>query len=127
MNIKDQIKDVQQKIEDLNFQLRVEEAVLERLQNYGSKKKRNSSSKFSGPPKKNSLAAHVLNVLKESNEPKTVEQLVAALKERGVENGSKTGLDILIPSAIARRNDLFARVKRGVYDLKSRVKENPAE
>ena len=123
MSVKEQIEKVNKEIEELKFQLAVKEAVLVCLQDSIVKKGRKRGGKNGAPPKKGSLAARLKEVLSDSEGPKTVGELVTALRDKGVESESKTGLDILIPSAIARRKDIFVTIRRGVYDLKTRAKQ----
>jgi len=127
MSIKEQIEKVKKEVDDLKFKLTVKENVLVCLQDAVTKKSRKQQNKTGAPPKKGSLAAHIKEVLGIAEGPKTVSELVTALKNKGVVSESRTSLDILIPSAIARRKDIFATVRRGVYDLKSRVKESAIE
>ena len=124
MSIKTEIEEVQKKIAKLKEDLRIEEAVLVRLESICAKKRKSARTTPIGPPRKGSLAAHAKNILGKSDGPMSVAELVTELQQKGVEVGGKTGLDTLLPSAIARRPDLFIRLKRGVYDLKSRHKEN---
>ena len=122
MKINDEIEKVQKKINELNLQLTIEKAVLERLQ--GLTKKRRGSRKSSDTPRKDSLAAHLKTILEKSGGPLTVSDLVERLERNGFVSSATVGLNNLVPSALNRRNDIFIRVKRGVYDLKSRQKKS---
>lgn len=124
MSMKDEIEQVKKKIENLKDELRIEEAVLLRLESISAKKRRSPRSNPTGPPRKGSLAAHAKDILSKSDGPMSVPDLVSELQQRGIKVEGKTGLETLIPSAISRRPDLFIRLKRGVYDLKSRHREN---
>ena len=125
MSIKEQISEVQAKVDELKYKLAIEEAVLDRLKFISSpKKSRKPSGRRTGPPRKGSLAARLENVLQEAGCALSVNQLVARLKQTGFASTAKVGLNNLIPSAMVRRPDIFVRVKHGVYDLKSRQKEN---
>jgi len=124
MNIKEQISEVQRKVDDLRYKLAVEEAVLARLKSLSPKKGRKPSGRRSGPPRKGSLAAYLQNVLQEANCALSVNQLVGRVKQAGFVSTANVGLNNLIPSAMVRRPDIFVRVRHGVYDLKSRQKES---
>lgn len=126
INIRNQIEEVEQKIEKLKFQLNVEQAVLTRLKSLGGKKRKGSRRKSSAP-RTGSLAAYLQLVLQEAGCALSVQQLVERVKEKGFTSTANVSLNNLVPSAMARRPDIFIRVSHGVYDLKSRAKENPIE
>ena len=120
MSIKDEIEQVQKKIAELKEDLRIEDAVLKRLESISTKKRKSSRNNPTGPPRKGSLAAHIKAVLGDSERPLSVAEIIEGLKRRGFSSGAEVSLNNLIPSAITRRSDIFYRVRRGVYDLKSR-------
>lgn len=123
MSIREQIVKIKAEIDGLKFKLAVQENVLVCLQDSVGKRNRKRQNKPSSPPKEGSLAAHIKDVLTASEGPMNVEKLVSAISQRV----QKENLALLIPPAIARRKDIFETVQRGVYDLKSRVKENVIE
>ena len=124
-NIADEIEQVEKKIDELNIQLRIEKAVLSRLKAIGGKKQ--ASAKGHKALKKDSLAARIRTVLINSGKQMSVAEIIEKLQEQDVGTDSPTGLGPLVPSAISRRPDIFRRVRRGVYDLKSRVRETGIE
>jgi len=119
MRITEQLKKSEQKIKELKHQLEIETTVYERLQQLTPTRKKRQRKK-SLPPRKNSLAAHLQKILKESNEPLTVSELVEKLNQNGFESTAQVSLNTLVPSALSRRPDVFIRVKRGLYGLKGR-------
>lgn len=114
-----EIESVRKKIEDLKFQLRVEEAVLGRLQGVNIRKHRTPQIGNS-PPRKDSMAAYLEKILKDANSPLQVSELVERLKQSGFKTEAKVGLQNLVPSSLNRRADVFIRIKRGVYGLTQR-------
>jgi hypothetical protein len=47
-----------------------------------------------------------------------------ALINRGVKSNAKQGFNVAISSALFKRKDIFHRIERGLYELKSNQKEN---
>lgn len=126
MSIETEIELVERKINKLKFELSVEEAVLNRLKNVTTKKRRRKRTK-AGPPRKNSLAAYIEKVLNESEGPLSVNEIIEGVKQQGFSSDAKVSINNLIPSAITRRPDIFYRVKRGVYNLKSRQQQEAVQ
>ena len=120
MNLKEQIDQVQKKVDELRYKLAVEEGVLIRLKSLSPKKERKLARRKAGPPRKGSLAAHIQKLLRDSGGPLSVVEIAKGLEGQGFSTGAKTRLNNLIPSAIPRRPDIFERVRHGVYDLKKR-------
>lgn len=110
--IQQELKEVQVKINQLEFELSVEKKVFERLRSMDAENR-----SFPGgdrPPKgTGSIAGHIEPAPSAPDNPTGVSELVAALEtaleERGVTIRSQGGLKPLIAGAIARRRDLFDR------------------
>lgn len=118
MNIADQIKKCKAKIANLEFNLAVEQAVLVRLNaidNSGQIATQNESR----PIIANSIVPHIRSVLMKVDRPMKVSELAKTIKEQDIRIKGKTELKRLISSALVRRNDLFERVSRGLYQLKA--------
>ncbi|MBW8041552.1 MAG: hypothetical protein FVQ85_16365 [Planctomycetes bacterium] len=123
MSIKDEIEQIKVKIEELEGDLRLEKAVLARLESISTRKRKPVRSSPSGPPRKGSLAAYLQKALQDSNCALSVSELVERVKQAGFVSTAKVGLNNLIPSSLVRRPDIFVRVSHGVYDLKTRAKQ----
>ncbi len=126
MTIQDEIAKTQRRIEQLRFQLAVEEQLLERLSAINCDIEANPIT-ADRPTVKGSVASHIIAVLRSSHGPMDVDDITEALRRRGVSTDAKTGLKPLVGSAISRRKDIFVRVKRGVYDLSERQQKKPEE
>jgi hypothetical protein len=122
MNLTEQIKECKAKIVELEFNLAVERAVLARLTVIGD----GQQAAISDEPRpiiRDSIVAPIQSVLNSTNKPMKVAQLLKAIKQQDFHFHGKTEPKRLISSALNRRSDLFERVGRGLYDLKSRDKE----
>ena len=124
MKIDDEIQKAEKKIANLELQLSIQTGVLAHLKALSVEKSRKSSrSKKGGPPREGSLAAQIQDILKGSDGPLSVAEIVQSLKDQGFSSDAKVSLNNLVPSSITRRKDIFYRVRYGVYDLVSRKKE----
>ncbi|MBL7152095.1 MAG: hypothetical protein ISS79_00135 [Phycisphaerae bacterium] len=119
MKLTDQIKECKAKIVDLEFNLAVERAVLERLVAIGNGEK-NATPDKARPIIAHSIVPHIRAALLAKGKAMKVTQLLRAMQQKGVQIEGKTSPKRLISSALTRRKDLFKRVDRGLYDLKSR-------
>jgi len=123
MSIKDEIAQVEKKIKELEYQLSVQRDVLHHLKACDTKRRRSSRKTASVAPRVGSLAANIKKVLENSEGPLTVAEIIERVKKQGYSSMAITGIGSLVPSAMSRRPDIFVRVRRGVYDLKSRQVE----
>lgn len=120
-SISDQIKECKARIVDLKFQLAVEEAVLARLNAIANTDK-SIISKDSRPTIPDSIVPHIKSVLRESGKAMRIVEIASEIKRKNVTIEGKTKPKRLISSALTRRNDIFERVDRGLYKLKTEAK-----
>jgi hypothetical protein len=119
-SIKQRIQELKQEIEKVKFELALKENALKELEAVSGRKKSRTTNRKNKPPRKGSLAEHLVEVLKDSDTPISVAKIVEKLEERGYSSNAKVGLNNLVPSALSRRPDLFFRPRHGVYGLKSK-------
>ncbi len=131
-NLESEIRAATKRIENLRFEIAVEEAVLDRLQRAAkpdtdTQKPGTGQHKPAGPIaalREGSLASEMVTVLMESGDPMRARQFADALKRRGVTTTSKHGLKFMVGIALQRRDDLFERVRPGLYGLRRQEREN---
>lgn len=125
-NLQEQIRQVESKIEDLKIKLMVEESVLKRLKAIDNPEQPQQSLNVVNTPAtyNGSLVEHIKAVLFETNRSVTVKEICDMLTARGVTTNAKAGLGSAIACAMARRDDLFHRVRRGLYGLRNQEKSN---
>ena len=130
MTIADKIDEVKRRIERLRFDLAVQEELLTTLQeirrseNLGSvtTTRRVPSNGSHKPLVKGSFASSIEKILREADNPMSIDDLADKLTEEGLTSDSPRGMKPTISAALSRRKDLFERVERGVFRLKK--KEN---
>ena len=115
-DINKQIQHCKNKIANLRFELAVEQAVLGRLQALSPNQSRSDSG--SAPQvMSGSLAEQIVSLLREKSKSMRPTDITSVLTKRGVTTTSKRGLLPMVISALRRRQDVFYRVRRGVYKL----------
>jgi hypothetical protein len=130
-SIEEQIRQCESKIRELRdtaehvrFKLAVEEEVLSRLHTVGEALGGNNGGSVKVP---GSLASRIEEAFAASGRSMSVNAITEALEKAGVSTESPDGLKPSVASALSRRKDLFARVGKGEYDLKSRHEATPQE
>jgi hypothetical protein len=132
-NIQEQIKQVEEKAQDLRIKLMVEEGILKRLKLYAGALDNpeqpllplSEDAQDSQPvAQQGSLVEHIRGVLSENGGSVHVKDICKKLASQGVTTGAKAGLASAIACAMHRREDLFQRVRRGMYRLRTRDKTN---
>ncbi len=118
MNLTEQIKECKAKIADLEFNLAVERAVLLRLSDIGNTNQTTTSDE-PRPIIPGSIVPYIRSILIAKGKPMKVAQLYKAIQQQGIHIEGKTQPKRLISSALIRRSDLFERVGRGLYKLKT--------
>jgi hypothetical protein len=68
-----------------------------------------------------SLTDKIVEVLRSNNKPMRGTEIAQALTAQGVETGSASGLLPMVLSSLRKRLDIFDRLSRGVYKLKSKA------
>jgi len=120
--LRQQIASAERRITKLEFELAVERQVLERLKGMRGNSAQQPLS--SGEPPRatrvvsGSLAHQAAAVLRAAGKPLRARDISNQLERQGVTSKGKTSLLALVISAMRRREDLFKRVRRGVYALK---------
>ncbi|MBL7184742.1 MAG: hypothetical protein ISS70_00320 [Phycisphaerae bacterium] len=117
MNIAQELKQVEKKIERLEFDLAVEKAVYVRLKAIDTGNQPSLFGSTQPPTTPGSMPSHIEAVLINAGKPMTVSAILKAVKERGATSASEEGLKNNIRGTLKRRGDLFARHDRGVYKL----------
>jgi hypothetical protein len=69
---------------------------------------------------------HIVAVLREAKTALSTDEITRRVQERGATSTAKKGLAAVVASALTRRDDLFVRIGKGMYDLCERqgAKEN---
>jgi hypothetical protein len=119
MNIADQIRQCKERIAELEIDLRIEKAVLLRLSAIGNDDE-NTAREEPRPIMADSVIPHIQAVFDAKGKPMKVAAIVKALQREGFHFEGKTTPMKLISSALTRRKDLFERVGRGLYRLKTK-------
>lgn len=122
MKLTDEIKACKANIGDLEFNLAVERALLER---FVAMENGDQSAAPDGPRRiiPDSIVPHIQSILLAKGKSMKVAQVAREIELRGIEVKGKTDLKRLISSALIRRSDLFKRVHRGLYRLKAEKAE----
>jgi len=122
MKLSEEIKKIEKTIETLNKNLSDNKAILNYLK---AKQGTRSSGKSRGHRKrsKDSLSGQILTLLKEVGKPMKVSEIAKELEARGVTTNSKYGLAPMIASAVRKDEQVFTRLKRGLYCLKEQENE----
>lgn len=120
MNIAEQIRQSKAKITKLEFDLAVERELLIRFQTIEDDNQ-NTTQDEPRPIMSDSIVPHVQSALETKGKSMKVAQIVKAIQQQGFHFEGKTSPVRLVASALTRRKDLFVRVGRGMYDLKSRL------
>jgi len=128
-NIQEQIRQVEDKIKDLRIKIMIEEGVLKRLRAIDNPEQPLLPSEDNVPntepvTQQGSLVEHIRVVLYENNRSMHVKEICSSLTAKGVTTGAKAGLASAIACAMYRRDDLFQRVRRGLYRLRKQEKNN---
>jgi predicted butyrate kinase (DUF1464 family) len=124
-NIQEQIRLVEEKIRDYKIKLMVEEGVLKRLRALDNSEQPllpledNEVQTAEPVAQEGSLVEHIRTVLSENNRSMHVKEICSSLKAKGVTTGAKAGLASAIACAMYRRDDLFQRLRRGLYRLRN--------
>jgi len=116
MNVTDQIKESKAKIAKLEF----EKELLVRFQAMEN----NNQDSARGEPRSispDSIVPHIQSAFEAKGKAMKVAQLVKVIQQQGFHFEGKTAPQRLVLSALTRRKDLFVRIGRGMYDLKSRM------
>lgn len=113
--LSEQVIEIEQKIKALEFQLAVEREVLARLKavNPGPAISAHGHGRFIG----GSVASAMAEMLRESDEAMTVDEIVKGLESRGFSTTAKAGLRGAVFSVISKQNKLFVKVDRGLYSI----------
>lgn len=119
MNLAEEIKISKAKIATLEFNLAVEKAVFARLSVIGNTDQTTTSDEQRSIIP-GSIVPYIRTILINKGKPMKVAQLAKAIKLQGIHIKGKTQPKRLISSALVRRNDLFERVERGLYQLKAK-------
>jgi hypothetical protein len=123
MGIEKEIKKVEAEINNLQFRLAVKQEVLTHLMALNSPEQTSSAGNTLSTMRRSlrrSLFSQLQTVLMESGQPMTVDEMIEAVKQKGVSTTAKTGLKPLVASLISRRKNVFVRIGRGLYDLKDK-------
>lgn len=126
-NIREQIEQVEDKIRELRIKLMVEESVLKRLKAIESPEQPllplvDDVQNTEPVAQQGSLVEHIRAVLSEHNRSMHVKEICELLNAKGITTGAKAGLGTAIACAMYRREDLFQRLRRGLYRLRIRDK-----
>ena len=71
------------------------------------------------PMMSGSLVSQIVALLEERGKPMRAGQIAKELKAAGATTSAKSGLLGMVCSSLLKRRDLFRKVKRGIYTLKS--------
>jgi len=125
-SIDDQIKECKDKIAEYEFHLAVERKVLERL-TVISKAQKISGTNEPRPIIPDSIVPHITSALRKSGKAMRITELATEIQRQNVTIDGKTKPKRLISSALTRRKDLFERVGRGMYKLKTEENTIPIQ
>ncbi len=103
------IRDKEEKIKAMAFDLAVEQQVLRQLREIADPQR---------PTKQVSLTSLLVEILKERGRPMRVANIVDRLKLNGLKGTEKTSLSVSAACLLRRAPDRFNRVAHGVYELK---------
>ena len=127
-NIQEQIKQVEDKVKDLRIKLMIEESVLKRLKAIESPEEPLLPLSDNAPILTNvpqqvtqsgTLVANIKAVLAENAGSMHVKDIHEKLKAMSITTDAKAGLAASIANALFRREDIFQRVRRGMYRLRN--------
>ena len=127
-NIQEQIRQVESKIFDLRISLRIEEGILKRLKALETPEQpllplTDNVPVLTNVPQQvtqsGTLVANIKAVLAENGGSMHVKDIYEKLKAMGITTDAKAGLAASIANALFRRDDIFQRVRRGMYRLKN--------
>ncbi len=125
MNITQELKQVEKKVKELEFQLAVEKAVYERLTAIDAGNQPSLFRNTQSPTIPGSMPSHIEAVLAEADKPMKISAIVEAVKKRGAQSKMAKGIENNVRGTLKRRNDLFVRHKRGMYKLVSEGEKTP--
>jgi len=120
-NIAQQLKQVEQKIQTLEFDIAVERAVYQRLKIVDSGSQSSESGNTPRQTTPGSMPHHLEAVLINAGASVKVPALIKGVKERGAIGTTDKALENNVRGTLKRRTDIFVRVDRGEYDLKKRM------
>ena len=111
---------ITKRIETLEFKLAVQKELLSEIEHLRPTPKRTTNStKPQTVP--GSMVSRIRKVLQDSETPLKVAQIADAITANSNTENMPTNLKSQIATNLTRRPDLFVRVDRGLYALKSRA------
>ncbi len=127
MNISQEIRKIENIVEDLQKKLSDNQAILAYLKaGRGTRSplgKRRGHRKRSG----NSLSSKIESLLKETGRAMKVSVITSELESRGTTTNSKHGLGPMVASALKKGDRIFERVSYGTYVIKGQVDKTNVE
>ena len=128
--MRQQLKQCENKIANLKFQIAVEEQVLSRLRQIAGQQTPTTARpepdalfgdsvqrKLPAHVRRDSLPSQIAAVLQEKGRRMRGCDIAKELVSRGVRPSGKTSMLALVLSALRKRKDLFRKVSRGTYVL----------
>jgi hypothetical protein len=127
IDIQNEIRQQEDKVQELRNKLSREEDFLKRLKGLGRPKQPLLPMKENVPvsqsdAQEGTVIEHIVTILSDSGGSMHVKDITEKLAAKGVVSGAQGGLSATVANALfRRRNDLFQRVRRGLYRLRTQT------
>jgi len=125
IDIQNEVRQQEEKVQELRNKLSREEDFLKRLKGLGKPKQPLLPMKENVPttpnvPQDGTIIEHIVEVLTENGGSMHVKDITEKLRTQGITSDAQLGLSATVANALfRRRNDLFQRVRRGLYRLRT--------